>query len=279
MNRIIAEQQQRNLKSRDRWELFASHRHEVTQHLVQKAQSDADRLCVLGAGNCNDLDLQQLVITFGEIHLVDLDSDALIAGIKQQNLTNCPKVYQYGGVDLAGIMEILSEWSDQVVPSEAEIVRCVQQALKFRGPDLPGSFNVVASVCLLTQLIDSVVQVLGCQHPRFFELILGIRLRHLHLLSQLTAPKGWSILITDIVSSDTAPNLISIPEMELPAKLMQLLNEHNFFHGVNPFAIGNVLKNDPSLASQLTQLTLSPPWRWNFGPRVYMVYAIQFQKL
>jgi hypothetical protein len=34
-------------------------------------------VCVLGAGWCNDVDLERLALAFSEIHLVDLDSSTL----------------------------------------------------------------------------------------------------------------------------------------------------------------------------------------------------------
>lgn len=278
MESIRALQLQQNSESKERWELYASHRYQVTQHLISRAQTNTDNVCILGAGNCNDLALKELISTFQETHLIDLDSDSLREGLKRQNLISHPRIYHYGNIDISGILNTLDGWLHQTAPPEVEVDKCIQKVRQLEAPNLPNSFNVVASVCLLTQLIASIDQALGFQHPRFMELILAVRLRHLHLLSQLTAPNGWSILITDIVSSDTVPELSSIANEKLPEKLMQLIKERNFFHGVNPIAIINSIKADQSLASQISQLDLSRPWCWDFGPRTYAVCAIQFQK-
>ena len=42
--------------------------------LLRLGGDGSRRLCVLGAGNCNDLDLVRLARSFAQVHLVDLDS-------------------------------------------------------------------------------------------------------------------------------------------------------------------------------------------------------------
>ncbi len=43
--------------------------------------SGRGRLCLLGAGNANDVDLNALAARFGEIHLVDIDPDAVARAV------------------------------------------------------------------------------------------------------------------------------------------------------------------------------------------------------
>ena len=82
VNRVKDTHLQRNLSTRDCWDGYAHHRSVVTELLVRASSSDKSSLCVLGAGNCNDLDLQQLQHNFSEIHLVDLDDEAISEGVK-----------------------------------------------------------------------------------------------------------------------------------------------------------------------------------------------------
>ncbi|MBT4865894.1 MAG: hypothetical protein HON53_12380, partial [Planctomycetaceae bacterium] len=84
MNRVKDEHLQRNLSTRDCWDGYAHHRSVVTELLVRSSRSDDGALCVLGAGNSNDLDLQKLLHTFSEIHLVDLDDEAISEGVNRQ---------------------------------------------------------------------------------------------------------------------------------------------------------------------------------------------------
>ncbi|MDB5389789.1 MAG: hypothetical protein JWM11_5435, partial [Planctomycetaceae bacterium] len=86
MDFISEEQFRRNQESRTGWELYAGHREHVTFLLTQNNSPLNGRLCVFGAGNCNDLDLHRLRNHFREIHLVDLDADALLAGCQAQGV-------------------------------------------------------------------------------------------------------------------------------------------------------------------------------------------------
>ena len=73
---ISADQARQNLTTRNQWQLYASHRGEIEKLIVP--DSRGRRICVLGAGNCNDLDLKWLSEVYGEVHLVDLDRTALL---------------------------------------------------------------------------------------------------------------------------------------------------------------------------------------------------------
>ena len=50
-----------NAETRDHWNAFTGHRAKVTGLLATEPSSGMSRLCVLGAGNCNDLDLAALL--------------------------------------------------------------------------------------------------------------------------------------------------------------------------------------------------------------------------
>jgi len=63
----------------DDWRLYEGHRAHLTDVLLGSARGDGGRLCLLGAGRCNDVDLEKLAATFAEIHLVDIDAKALDA--------------------------------------------------------------------------------------------------------------------------------------------------------------------------------------------------------
>ncbi len=72
-------------------------------------------------------------------------------------------------------------------------------------PALPGPFDVVASTCLLSQLVGNAFHSVGEGHPRFLDLVRAIRLAHLRLMTGLRRAGGTAVLVTDLVSSDTFP--------------------------------------------------------------------------
>lgn len=275
MNSLIQRQIAFNLSSSNAWDAFSGHRSQVTSLL--KHGWDPSRLCILGAGNCNDLDLTTLIQSHQDIHLVDIDMDALAQGVAKQNLVDHMHVHLHGGIDLTGMIDQMSHWSPNSALTETDIADCLDASTRCLE-QIPGPFEVVASTCLLSQLIKIVVDTIGENHPQFVDVIQSIRLGHLRLLLQLMVPDGLGVLITDVVSSDSYLPLASVPDQNLSQVLVQLVRQGNFFHGVNPAAIVNLFRQDPVLSQQVASLEPVGPWRWNFGPRHYAVIAVKFQK-
>src|SRR3954452_18851336 len=104
-NLIAATQAKYNRSTRDHWDHFAQHRRKVCELLVPENVSAAARgkLCVLGAGNCNDLDLPRLLESFDQIDLVDIDPTALSTAVRRQGVESDRRVHPHGGVDLTAI--------------------------------------------------------------------------------------------------------------------------------------------------------------------------------
>ena len=267
MNPLAMRQVELNLTTDDRWDAFAEHRGVVTELLTSGATGGTSRLCVLGAGNANDLDLPLLLQRHQEVHLVDLDGEALARGVARQGLADSPAVVRHGGLDVTGVFDEPFESAEVSALSEAPLRRVL--------PALPGPFDVVASTCLLSQLTRAVGQAVGERHPRFVELIQAVRAGHLQLLLQLTAPGGVAVLITDVVSSETFSALTSTPREALPGLLPDLARSRNFFHGVNPFVIEPLFHTLPELTRLVTEVQPIDPWRWSLGPRSYLVWAVK----
>jgi hypothetical protein len=278
MNPLAKTQIDFNTESRGAWDIFTSHRRRITELLQASLTPRRSRLCVLGAGNSNDLDLQVLLSCYREIHLVDLDAEALAQGVARQGLGGNGAIQLYGGLDVTGMLDKLGAWPADTVPEAADLVGFVEAPIRHVTTTLPLLFDVVASTCLLSQLMGSFVKAVGEHHPRFLELLQALRLGHLRLLTHLIAAGGAGLLVSDFVSSDSFAPLGAVPEEELFHVLAQLVRERNFFHGVNPAAIAMVLRTDPVIASQLEQVEPLPPWRWNLGPRLYAVWAMIMKK-
>ena len=278
MNPLRDDQVRLNRSSRRLWEMFAAHRSRVTQLLSAGGASERGRrLCVLGAGNCNDLDLAALRDLYREIHLVDLDGEALRAGVSHHGAAADASVHAHGDIDLTGALHRLARWSPRTAIDDADVTALLDAPLRDVRPRLPGPFDVTASTCLLSQVIASVVNAVGATHPRFVALVQAVRTAHLRLLSDLVAPGGFGVLISDVVSSESFPPLSIVREEQLSGVLSRLIRERNFFHGVNPAAVHQTFRADELLRDRVSALQLHPPWLWNLGTRVYAVWALTFR--
>lgn len=279
MDRITTEQMRRNREARLGWDLYQGHRERVTQRLINSASQPGQTLCVLGAGNCNDVDLQRLRQHFSLIHLIDLDAEALAAGCEQQGIAADPAVVQQGGIDVTNLATRLQAWKpDQTIPPH-EVQGALLDAMARPLPELPTEqFDVVVSVGLLTQLIEMVMLTLGPQHPQFLELMTAVRLRHLRLLLELTKPGGTAWIIFEVVSSMTCPELLHTSAAELWPLLKNAIDQHNFFTGANPAVINQIFLRDPELKAAIAKFEFLPPWLWHFFSRTYAVCAFAVQK-
>ena len=194
-NPLVARQLRLNRETLDNWRLYRSHREAVADLIVQTPQPAPVRLCILGAGNCNDLDLARFTSCFAAVHLVDLDRQAIAKGVQRQSPPTPGRIRLHGGIDLTGILKTLATW-ERHRPRRESIDHCIREARAFAGLPFLGRFEVAASMCLLTQIVDSVVSVTGPGAVPL-ELVRALQQRHLQLLAELLLPGGAGILVTD----------------------------------------------------------------------------------
>lgn len=255
---------------------MAPHRARVMQLLAEARGSTGTSLCLLGAGNANDVELAKLSRQFEHIALVDLDEEALANSIASATIENSCKIERHASIDLTGILSELEAWRVSGPPSHEMLVTTIQLAKSTPAPDV-GSFDVVASTCVLTQLIDSVCMGLPAKHPQFLELLLAVRNRHLEVIVELLNPGGAGVLISDFVSTQTAPELANWDESEFAQNAIQLVGKGNFFTGANPFSIRDFYRASTKSAPTPRDVHVIPPWLWDIGAKQFAVSAVTFR--
>jgi hypothetical protein len=274
---LMAEQCRRNLEADDAWALYSSHRERVTRMLRDARTVSAERLCLLGAGNLNDVDLVGLLAEFREIVLADLDGDALRRGVIRQGLAGDARLRIVAPVDVSGVFAELTGL-ENAQSREAAIERCLLSLSRIPDFGWRGCCDVVASVGLLTQLIEGVTRTIGEPHPRFWDVVSALRTQHLRLMLELAVPGGAAVLVTELVSSDTCPTLLSVIESDLPELLRREIASRNFYTGTNPAALQQLLRTESRLVGQLASVQFSEPWLWTFLARTYAVFALTMRK-
>jgi hypothetical protein len=230
---------------------------------------------VLGAGNCNDLDLARLAEHYAEIHLVDIDADAVRRAIERQDEAVRKKLRAHAPLDLSGLVDRLERWKAfQVTPDE--LIAHADVTSQHASNTLGAPFDVVLSACVLTQMQLMVVNVLGDTHRLFEAVRHTLTLTHLRTLAHLLSPGGRALLATDVTSDRIAALGTSSAEEDLMALLVQLVAKGQIFQVAHPEQLVRMTMDDPVLAR-----TLSPPrpvgiWRWQNGPEhEFLVYAIE----
>lgn len=238
-------QQQNNRESADSRALFSEHRQRIMALVRETQVPSQENLMVLGAGNGNDLDLPALCREFRGVQLVDIDAEAIQRAAASLNGPEKGNLELFGGVDFLN--------------------PAVTAAL-------PGEREIVVSTCVLSQLIHS------HSEQNSLEKIVEVRHQHLSTMVDLLKSGGRGILVSDMVSSDTCPELKKKPPF-VRTLMDRLIEEHNFFTGLNPHAILQVLYMNRRFAGLLSDIRFVGPWLWQLSPeRTYLVYAITFRK-
>src|SRR4051794_6391029 len=196
-----------NTSSRGQWAGFAEHRRGLARLLSGGVTAAGGRLGVLGAGNGNDLDLPALLSAHREVHLVDIDAEALALGAARQGVAGHPGLRLHGGVDVTATLGLLSGWASMSALGPADFDALAAWPASRVAAFLPGGFDRVASTCLLSQVLETAAHTLGRGHRQLAEVQAALLAGHLRLMARLAAPGGEAVLVAEIVSSDTLAKL------------------------------------------------------------------------
>ncbi len=261
-------QRHNNRTSLEDWQRFAGHRARVTD-LVLTARGGS--LAVLGAGNCNDLDLERVAGAFQTIHLVDLDEEAVQGARGRQSGAVAANLVSRAPIDLSGAFAELPDLRGRIV-SDAELEALSRTALENVTAALPERFDTVLSACLLSQIMFSAYVALG-SHPQLAQIGGALAVAHLRALRALARPGGRLLFVTDTVSSKTYPLRKRWREQPPLALLAHLNQTNNVLSGTALAFVRRVLATEASFLAESP--VLLEPWLWDMNDDVtLLVYAI-----
>jgi hypothetical protein len=268
VSKFVAAVRESNRQLQDGWERYTPHRERVTAVLSEYAGPGAS-LCILGAGNLNDVRLDHLLSSFAKIHLVDLDVDSVTSALMRQRLNSRSGLCVHGPIDLSGILDRLPTRASGAPAVTHDLVgMLVGNRCAVAGQP----FDVTASTGVLTQLIQSVADA-ALAPDDLVRVSLALRDKHLADLVHLTRPGGALVLVSDVVSTYTAPELSEAAAHDLERLLSVCIAAKNFFTGTNPYRILDLLQT--SFRDSVTDIRLVDPWLWAVAPdRQHLTYAI-----
>lgn len=258
--------------SPDRWRDSAIHRAKVMKHILESEIPERSSICVLGAGQANDLNLKTLLQRFSSVTLVDLEGATLIQAANRQNVVEDPRLRLVRNIDVTGL-----DLASRFKPGDSDAQPFIDTANSYRLKDIGEPFDMVVSTCLLSQLVLAVVETLSPEHKSFVELVKAIRTQHFETMNGLLKPGGTGLLITDFVASDSLPALHETSDENLSQLLSDAIHNQNYFHGMNPVVLFQLICQPP-LADQLHSQKILQPWRWNNSFRDYGITGLRFVK-
>ena len=124
-----------NQRSRDDWELYRAHRERLTRTIddvgdeVGCAGGSAPTLVLLGAGNCNDVDLPALAEPLRARSTWSTSTGAAIERARQRQPPGvAERIVTHGGVDLTGLLHRLDRWKNRP-PDAATLEQAVAEGV------------------------------------------------------------------------------------------------------------------------------------------------------
>lgn len=262
------DQSRMNNSTRGQWDWYAAHRARIERLLIPNARDQ--RICILGAGNCNDLDLKWLVQAYAQVHLVDIDRSALDRAVQRQGVAT-ERLALHAPIDLTGIADQTAPWTGRSVTG-AEVDRAAQTAATTDLPTVPGApFDLVLSPCVLSQLLCSVRDLLGKSHPAWPRLKAALRARHIRTMTSMLTPPGRAVLVVDLASTKRIPGLERAKDHDLPSIMEMSIETGKCFRGLEPRELTDFLRR----AGETGPVEISPPWLWHLGlAKAFLCYAL-----
>ena len=243
---------------------------------IRRARGEASRsLCVLGPGNGNDIELGELARKFERVALVDLDPQAVERAVSRLSAEEAARVERYCPVELTDVLPELESLRTRKQRTDAD-VSAVKRAILAAPRPTVGSFDVIASTCILTQLIDAVYMSLPRSHPRLSELLMAVRDRHLHMVLEMLNPGGVGVLVTDFFDAGTK-ELAPLGALSI-ASTQMAMRQHEYFAGTDPFEIRGFYQRLCEPGPTAADISIDGPWRWEVGGKVLGVCAVSFRR-
>jgi SAM-dependent methyltransferase len=265
------EQANRNALGDRNWESFASHRDRITRLL--RAVQRGEGLCVLGAGNGDDLDLPALVREFGELHLVDLDGAALARARARVPPTIARRVVLHGDVDLTGLLDQVDRWAED----DGALADAAAGAAAAIAARLGQTFDVVLSSCVLSQLCSPFAAVLARRGPEWLTLMRLVGGSHFELMARLLRPGGCGVALGDGYHGPVAERASETPTWQTLDPLVQAALSQGVMRLRDPAFLAEVIVSSPA-RDLIESARLSDPWLWQVEEAEMLVYAVIFQR-
>lgn len=248
-----------NRSTRACWDRYAAHRERVMR-LVPRGRA----IAVLGAGNCNDLDLTELAQRFDALHLVDVDTEACDAALARDGVR--AEVHE---ADLSGVLSSLAKWKD-APPDAATMRRVPAEASAAVAQRVPGPFDVVLSSAVVSQLVWSCMECFGVEHPALRAVALTTMMAHLQIALDLTRPGGTLVLAVDTLARK--PEIFAELEEKMSTSEMLVMFEQT--QQCLPATECSVLSSALGHLAPSAEVALVPPWLWTVADhRTSLVYA------
>ncbi len=260
---LLKRERERNSSTRTAFAAYADHR---AQQMALLNGLGGDRIAILGAGNCNDLELPALARAFKEIHLFDIDGQAIKAAIGRQEI-DVRRACHPHEEDLTGVAALLEAWRDESPEESAAQVAALERLSPLIAEN--GAFDVVLSTCMLSQVAINLRDFFGVV-PVLNTALSAAIIGHVMLATALTRPGGTLLIVSDCITNQFP--IREEAERHGPLKaIFNLAARGAAFPGTDPRLVAEVVAS-----TDFGTPDFKGAWIWELTPKeTYLVYALQ----
>jgi hypothetical protein len=266
-----------NLRSGSDREANREHLKRLMSLVAELPQGDT--LCVFAAGNADELDLERLATDFREVHLVDLDGEALVRVRDLQSTGLRSKIVLHEGVDASGVLEHLDAWGD-CFPERAELSRVATEAAQSIVHGLGVTFPAVISACALNRFALPFQRAWLASRNHWAALLSTMRAIHLATLAGAARSGGRCLLALDVASSRDMPALAEQRNRaadELSEFVHEALDAGALHLRPDPGTLIAQLAS-PGMRALVSEPRLSEPWLRHREAETELVYGLIFDR-
>lgn len=264
-NFLLERERDRNESTREGFDAYAAHR---AEQMATLKGLQGERLAVLGAGNGNDLDLSELARAFEELHLFDIDAEALERAVARQSRAVQLKCKTHA-CDLTGVASFLEDWRESPPePLAAQVSAWTKLCELLTEVSL---FDAVVSTCLLSQVAINLRDFFGLT-PALNSALFAAIAGHVMLATSLTKPGGTLVVISDCITSQYPIHDEARARGALPA-IFHLAAQGATFPGTDPELIQSLVSSPDFPRPQIERA-----WIWDLTPQSYLVYALRAER-
>lgn len=263
---MLERERQRNASTRGRFAYYEQHR---AQQMALAEGLHGQRIAVLGAGNCNDLDLPALAEAFNEVHLFDIDAEALDGALERQNSV-VKRACRLHTHDLTGVASHLRDWQEN--PPEPLAAQVAAWTKLDEIVADAGQFDAVLSTCMLSQVAINLRDFFGLT-PALNSALFAAIAGHIMLASALTKAGGTVLVTSDCITSQYPIHQEARERGALNA-IFHLAAQGAAFPGTDPDLIAALLATPNFSRPQFKNA-----WIWELSEQSYLVYAVQAERI
>ncbi len=265
MSSLLGLSKQANASSREAWDRFAPHRKRV---MALFPEGPLGTLALLGAGNCNDVELGALCERASLVHLVDLDDEATRRAIDRLPEALRGRVREHV-LDLTGLGRELESFRE--APPKVEVFDGLADRVFAALSAALGPADVVLSSCVLSQIAWTFQSVLGPGHPAL-DLATNVAVgSHLASAARLLAPGGALLVAVDTLTDERYPLAALIERSDAATVLRELTQAGACQTGTHPTFVERTLSAAPGIGS----VRRRGAWLWQVSEaRAHLVYGM-----